>query len=33
MTQHRLNRRTLLLPQLQRFSDVLTGLCRSAQEV
>ena len=33
MTQHRLNRRTLLLLQLQRFSNVLTGLCRSAQEV
>ena len=33
MTQHRLNRRTLLLLQLQRFSDVLTGLGRSAQAI
>ena len=33
MTQHRLNRCTLFLLQLQRLSDVLTGLCRPAQEV
>ena len=33
MTQHRLNRRSLFLLQLQRFSDVLTGLGRSAHEV
>ena len=33
MTQHRLNRCTLFLLQLQRLSDVLTGLFRPAQEV
>ena len=33
MTQHRLNRRSLFLLQLQSFSDVLTGLGRSAHEV
>ena len=33
MTQHRLNGVTLLLLQLDRLRDVLTGLCRPAEQV
>ena len=33
MTQHRLNGFTLLLLQLDRLRDVLTGLCRPAEQV